>query len=98
MRHVEQCAGCVALHTHVFRFGEPGQRLQGTRSRYLGLVVLVRCEIRNASDGVALHLDVGRVHLLDQGRQPPQRDDGDLVLGYCWSAEVHGTFCVVTYY
>lgn len=39
-------------------------------------------QIRDASDGVALHLDIGRVHLLDQGRQSTESDYGDFVLSY----------------
>lgn len=41
----------------------------------------MRREVGDASDGVALHLDVGRVHLLDQRRQAAERDNGHLVLG-----------------
>lgn len=81
MRHVKQCARCVALNAHVFRFCEPGQRLEGTGACNLGLVLLVRGEVGDASDGVALDFDVGRVHLLDQRSQASKGDDGDLVFG-----------------
>lgn len=38
-------------------------------------------QIRDASDCVALHFDVWRIHLLDQWGQTTQCDNGNLVLG-----------------
>jgi hypothetical protein len=81
MRHVQQRAGGVSLHAHVPGLGQTCERLQGAGACNLGLVVLVRRQVGNAPNGIALHLDIGRVHLLDQGRETTQCDNGDLVLG-----------------
>ena len=78
--HVEKCPRRVSLNAHIFGPGEPGQRTERSRSRDLGLVILVRGEVGDAADGVALHLDVGRHHLSDEGSQATQEDDGDFVL------------------
>lgn len=69
MRHVQQRASGVSLHAHVPRFGQTCKRLQGAGACDLGLVVLVRGQVGDAPDGIALHLDIGRVHLLDEGRK-----------------------------
>jgi hypothetical protein len=45
-------------------------------------------QVGDASDGIALDLDVGRVHLLDEGSQATEGDNGDLVLGCGWLAAV----------
>jgi hypothetical protein len=81
MCHVQKCTRGISLHAHVFRFGQPCEGLQCAGACYFGLVVLVRREVGDTPDGVALYLDVGRVHLLDQWGQAAQCDDGDLVLG-----------------
>ena len=41
----------------------------------------MRGEVRDAPDGVALHLDVGREHLANERFQSTKLDDRDLVLG-----------------
>lgn len=43
----------------------------------------MRGEVGDATDGVALHLDVRREHLTDQGLETAELDDGELVLGCC---------------
>lgn len=40
----------------------------------------MRREIGNTTDRIALYLYIGRHHLTNQGRQPPEGDDQDLVL------------------
>lgn len=42
----------------------------------------MRREVRDAANRVALYLDIGRVHLLDEGTQAAQLNDLDLVLAY----------------
>ena len=81
MRHVQQRAGGVPLHTHVPGLGQTSERLQGPGACNLGLVILVRGQVGDAPNGIALHLDIGRVHLLDEGREATQCDNGNLVLG-----------------
>lgn len=80
MRHVEQGARRISLHAHVLGLCKACEGLQGARASNLCLVVFVCGQVGDASDGVALDLDVGRVHLLDQGRQAAESDNGDLVL------------------
>ena len=65
VRHVEQRARRVALHPRILGLGQARQRTQRARPRDLGLVVLVRGQVRDAADGVALHLHIGRHHLPD---------------------------------
>ena len=59
MCHVQQCAGGVPLHAHVPGFSQTCEWLQGARTCNLGLVVLVRGQVGDTPDGVALHLDIG---------------------------------------
>lgn len=40
----------------------------------------MRRKIGYTSDRIALYLNIGGHHLADQGRQPPEGDDQDLVL------------------
>jgi hypothetical protein len=47
------------LHAHVPGFSQTCEWLQGARTCNLGLVVLVRGQVGDAPDGVALHLDIG---------------------------------------
>jgi hypothetical protein len=42
----------------------------------------VRCQVGDTADSIALDLDVGRHHLLDQWLQPAKLDDQDLVVGW----------------
>lgn len=81
MGHVQQSARCIPLYTHVLGFGESGKRLQGSRSSYLGFVVLMCRKIRDASNSVTLNFNVGRIHLLDQGSEPTKCDYVDFVFG-----------------
>lgn len=59
----------------------------------------MRGKICNAAYGVALNLDVGRVHLLDERAQAAELNDADLVLGCETLARVvyltagRGTYC-----
>ena len=45
-------------------------------------------EVGDASDGVALDLDVGRQHLSDERVQSSESDDERLVLGWVGTSEV----------
>ena len=81
MCHIEQCARRISLYAHIFRLGQSRKGLQCAGASYFRLVVFVCREIGDAPNGVALYLDIRRVHLLDQWRQPSQCDNGDLVLG-----------------
>lgn len=81
MCHVEQRAGGVSLHAHVPGLCQTREGLQGAGACNLGLVVLVRGQVGDAADGIALDLDIGRVHLLDEGSKTTESDNGDLVLG-----------------
>lgn len=38
-------------------------------------------QVRDTPNGVALHLDVRRKHLTDEGLEAAELDDGELVLG-----------------
>ena len=69
------------MDAHVFGLGQPCEGLQGAGACDLGLVVLVCREVGDAPHGVALYLDIRRVHLLDERREAAECDDGDLVLG-----------------
>lgn len=46
-------------------------------------------QVRNTSNGIALHLHIRRHHLADQRGQPSEGDDQDLVLSYVVSATEH---------
>jgi hypothetical protein len=50
----------------------------------------VGSQVGDASDGVALNLNVGRKHLTDKGLEAAELDDGELVLGCLRQASVHG--------
>jgi hypothetical protein len=50
-------------------------------------------QVGDASDGIALDLDIGRVHLLDEGSQATEGDNGDLVLG-CGGLAAVDAVCV----
>lgn len=82
MCHVEQSPGSISLHPHILRFSKSGQRAQSARLGDLCLVLLMRRQVRDASDSVALDFDVGRAHLVDEGAQSPEGHDLDLVLGW----------------
>lgn len=59
----------------------------------------MRCEVGDAANGVALHLDVGAEHLPNQWLEPPKLDDEKLVLG-CGSKGAQmgkATSCESTY-
>ena len=81
MCHVEKCASGVPLHSHILGFREPGQRAQSARPCDFRLVILVRCQVGDTTDSIALNLDVWRHHLLDQGLQPTKLDNQDNVVG-----------------
>jgi hypothetical protein len=80
MSHVKQCAGRIALYTHILRLGQADQRTQRSRPSDLGLVLLVGCQVSDTTDGVTLHFNIGRHHLADQRGQPSESDDQDFVL------------------
>jgi hypothetical protein len=63
MCHVQESAGCIPLHSHVFRLCQPRQWSQSARLGNLCLVIFMCSEICYAADGVALNFDVWRVHL-----------------------------------
>jgi hypothetical protein len=75
MGHVEKSAGGIPLDSHILRLGQAGERAQGSGPGDLGLVVLVRCQVGDTADGIALNLDVRRHHLLDERLQPAELDD-----------------------
>jgi hypothetical protein len=81
MRHVEKSTSGISLHSHILGFRQPRQRAQSARPCNLRLVVLVRGQVGDTADSIALDLDVWRHHLFDQGLQPAELDDQDLVLG-----------------
>lgn len=81
MGHVEESAGRISLHSHILGLREPGEGPQCTRSRDLCFVLFVCSQISDATDGVALHLDILGHHLADQRRQSTKLDNGDLVVG-----------------
>lgn len=81
MSHVEESASRIPLHTHVLGSGESGERPESSRASYLCLVFFVGSEVSDTSNGVALHLDVGRHHLPDQRSKASQHDYRHLVLG-----------------
>ena len=91
MCHVQQRAGSVPLHAHVPGLGQTRERLQGSRARNLGLVVLVRGQVSDTPNSVALYLNIGRVHLLDEGRKATKCDNSNLVLG-CGALAMGGRY------
>lgn len=80
--HVEQSTCRITLNPHILRLCQADQRTQRARAGNLCLVLLVRGQVRNTSDGVALYLYIRRHHLADQRGQPSEGDDQDFVLGY----------------
>ncbi|KAJ8607151.1 hypothetical protein MRB53_040504 [Persea americana] len=73
--------GGVPLHSHVFAFWRDASEVLMHPT-----VLCVPCFPRvwrdwcDAPDSVALHFDVGAVHLPDEGRQPAEGDDEGFVL------------------
>lgn len=49
------------------------------------------CQIGDATDGVALYLDIGRHHLPNQRRQPSEGNDQDFIFGYMVSISIFGS-------
>jgi len=86
MCHIEQRTSRITLHTHVLRLCQADQGTQRSRASNLGLVLLMRGQVRYTADRITLHLDIGRHHLADQRGQPSEGDDQDLILSYAVSA------------
>lgn len=59
MCHVQKGTSGIPLNPHVLGLGQPRKRAQSTRPCDLGLVILMRCQVGDAANGIALHLDVG---------------------------------------
>ena len=91
MCHVQQSTGCIALNAHVLRLGQSGQRAQGSRPCNLCLVLFMSRQVGDAPNRIALHFDVWRHHLANQGGQSSKQHDGNLILGYSPSASIHPT-------
>ena len=82
MRHVEQSSRGISLNTHVSGLGQPCKWAKSTRSRNLGFVLFVCSEVRYAPDSIALDFDICRQHLADQGWEPSELHNKDLVVRY----------------
>lgn len=82
MRHIEESTCGVPLHPHVLRLCQPRKRSKSPGPSDLRLVVFVCCQIRDASNGIALDLDVGGEHLPSERCQSSKLHDEDFVLGY----------------
>jgi len=81
MCHVEESAGGIALDPHVARLSQPSQRAQGTGPRDLCLVVLVRCQVGDTADSIALDLDIVGHHLSDQRLESAKMHYQYLIVG-----------------
>ena len=86
MCHVQKRPCSISLHPHVLGTSESRQRTKGSRFGNLGFVFLVRGEVRYAPDSIALDLDVGGLHLSNQGGEPAIQHDGDFVFSFQTSA------------
>jgi hypothetical protein len=79
MRHVQQSSCSISLYPHVFGFCQTSKRAQSSGSCYLRLIVLVCCQVRDATNRIALHLDVRRHHLANERCKSTEEYNGDLV-------------------
>jgi hypothetical protein len=87
MRHVEQSTRRISLYPHISRLGEASKRSESAGTGNLGLVLFVRCKIGDASDSVALHLNIRRQHLSNERSQSTKLDNKDLVIGCSTSSQ-----------
>lgn len=85
MGHVQERASGIALDTHVFRLGQTDQGSKSTGAGNLGLVFFMGSQVGDTPDRIALNLNIGRYHLVNQRRQPSQGDNQHLVIGYMLS-------------
>ena len=69
MGHVQESASSVPLNTHVLGLCQSCQGSQSTGASNLCLVVFVRGQVCDATDGIALHFDIARIHLPNQRLQ-----------------------------
>lgn len=91
MSHIEQSTRRVSLNPHILAFGQSSKRDQRARFSNLRLVFIyllalvsffqltMRCKIRDASNSIALNLNIGRKHLTNQGFQSAERDNEEFV-------------------
>jgi hypothetical protein len=79
MGHVEQGTGGISLDTHIPGLGQSSQGTKSAGARNLGLVLLVRRQVGDAANCVALDFNVGRVHLSYQRCQATKVDNKELV-------------------
>lgn len=81
MCHIEKRASGIPLYSHVLGFGQPSEGAQSARPCNLGLVLLVRSEVGDTTNSIALDLDIWRHHLLDKRLESAELDNQDLVVG-----------------
>lgn len=80
MGHIQQCTCGITLNAHVLGFGKPNQGPQSTGASDFSFVLFMSSQVGNASDRIALNLNILGHHLADKRSQPSQGNNQDLVI------------------
>ena len=89
MCHVKKRASRVPLHAHVLRSSEASEGYESARLGNLSLILVVRSQICDATDGIALYLDIRGQHLTNEWFKAAKSDDEKFVIGCCALASVY---------
>ncbi len=91
MGHVQQSPSSISLHPHILGLCQSCKRSQCSRPCDLCFIVLVGCQVGDATNRIALNLDVWRHHLADKRSEASKEYNSDLILGYTRSDTIYTT-------